>query len=290
MNWKFFFKIILTFFINIINVYSNWESGFLGLLEKLDEDKLINLPVISIWYGVGLNDNSLLNPFEEFATTYNLGIEYGFIRIKKDKTTSPYYLHFGERVYFENQSSHLKPKTWNTNGKTMDGWVFGLKAIDGIGIKSDFKGIELQHSASLIWTRFDFEDYFRNIETNKRIQIFDQQYKFGRNYGNALSIQFSDKVGIGLNYNINFIYPEFELGKWTIAYITEIGLQKWIDIFDYKLEKEIGTNYWFYKYLYKTFVTFLITNQMIKKPYLFFNTDRAFLNQIALIKFSYIGF
>ncbi len=282
--------ILFTFLIITSETFSNWESSFLGLLEKFDEEKLLNQPIISLWYGFGSNDNSLLFSQEKFANSYNLGIEYGFVRIKEDKSTLPYYLHFGERAYFENQSSHLKPKSWISNGKTIDGWIFGLKAIDGLGLKSKNLAIEFQHSASLIWSRFDFEDYFRNIETNKQIQMFDQQYKFGRNYGYALSFQFFDKLNLGLNYSQNYLYPEFEFSKWAIAYLSEILLQKWMEPFDEELRQTIGSNYWLYKNIYKSSISLLITKIMNKKPYLFFNTDRAFSNQFVMIKISYVGF
>ncbi len=282
--------VVLTLFLPNFCVFSNWESSFLGLLEKFEEEKLVNQPIISLWYGIGSNDNSLLYPSEIFANSYNLGVEYGFVRIKKNKTTLPYYLHFGERVYFENQSSHLKPKTWKTNGKTIDGWIFGLKAIDGMGVKSDHFGLEFQHSASLIWTKFDFEDYFRMYEINPQIQNFDQHYKFGRNYGGALSIELFDKLHLGLNYSQNYIYPEFELGKWAVAYTTEIVLQKWMELLDDEFQVKIGSNYWLYKNIYKSLITLVITQTMNKKPYLFFNSDRTFRNQFVFIKVSYIGF
>ena len=282
--------LILPFLILPTQIKANWESSVLGLLEKFDEEKLINQPVISLWYGLSMNDNSLLYKNEHFSNTYNLAVEYGFIRVKNDKSTKPYYLHFGERVYFENQSSHLKPKNWGLDGKTIDGWVFGLKAIDGFGIKAKEIGIEYQHSASLIWTRFDFEDYFKNIETNPQIQKFDQQYKFGRNYGNAASFLFFDKLQFGINFEQNFIYPEYEFGKWAIAYLTEIALQKWMDPLDDKLNATIGANYWVYKHIYKTIVSFALTTAMSKKPYLFFSSDKAFHNNAIVIKLSYIGF
>lgn len=289
--FKFIFYIF--FFCIIIpssQIKSNWESSVLGLLEKFDEEKLVNLPIISLWYGLSHNDNSLLYANENFTNTYNLAIEYGFLRVKKDKITEPYYLHFGERIYFENQSSHLKPKSWGLNGKTIDGWVFGLKAIDGYGIKSNGIGIEYQHSASLIWTRFDFEDYFKFIETNPQIQKFDQQYKFGRNYGCAASLQLFNKLQIGISYEQNFVYPEYDFGKWVVAYLTEIALQKWMEPLDEALRRTIGKNYWVYKHIYKTIVSLALTASMNKKPYLFTYSDRAFHNNSIVVKLSYIGY
>lgn len=289
--FKYLFQILILCSLFLpIPIKANWESSVLGLLEKFDEEKLINHPIISLWYGLSRNDNSLLYTNEHFANTYNLAVEYGFVRFKDDKSTQPYYLHYGERVYFENQSSHLKPKNWGLNGKTIDGWVFGLKAIDGFGIKTKGIGIEYQHSASLIWTRFDFEDYFKYIEINPQIQKFDQQYKFGRNYGSAASIQLFDKLQIGINYEQNYIYPEFDFGKWAVAYLTEIALQKWMEPLDDTFNDSIGVNYWVYKHVYKTIVSFAITTVMNKKPYLFFDSDRAFHNNSIVIKLSYIGF
>lgn len=270
--------------------YADWESSIIGLLEKFDEEKLTNHPIISLWYGTTINDNTLLLQGENFTNTYNLGIEYGFVRVKNDKTTNPYYLHFGERVFFENQSSHLKPRNWKTNGKTIDGWIFGLKAIDGLGIISQNLGIEFQHSSSLIWTRFDFEDYFKNIVTNSKIQKFDQQYKFGRDFGYGLSFQFHTNFQVGLTLNHNFIYPEFEFEKWITSYLFEIGLQKWMDFFDTNFQEQFGSNYWAYKYIYKSIVSTLIAIAMKEKPYLFFKTDRAFYNNSFIVKISYIAF
>ena len=270
--------------------YSNWDKNLLGLLDKFDEQKLENNSIFSIWYGFSNNNNSLLMSNNKFATSFNLAIEYGFLRIKDDKTTKPYYLHFGERIYFENQSSHLKPKSWTINGQTLDGWIFGLKAIDGVGKKLSKFDFEFQHSSSLIWTRFDFENYYRNVLINPQIQKIDERYKFGRNYDIAFALKFVDKFQLGLNFSKNFIFPEFEFKKWVISYITEIGLQRWMDFVDEKLRGQTNEHYWCYKYIYKTIITALITTMMKEKPYLFFNTDKAFHNNGILIKVSYIGF
>ncbi len=286
-----FAKIVfLLFYFSPLTNYSNWDTSFLGLLEKFEEEKLTNYPIISLWYGYSINDNALLMLNEKFALTYNLAIEYGFLRIKQDKTTKPYYLHYGERVYFENQSSHLKPKSWAIDGKTIDGWVFGLKAIDGLGAQFNDFGIEFQHYASLIWNKFDFENYYRNVILNQQIQKIDEKYKFGRNFGNAIAIKFGNKLQIGLNSSQNFIYQEFEFQKWIPAYLTEVVLQKWMDIFDEKIRSLTNSNYWVYKYIYKIIISTIITNMMKEKPYLFFKSDKAFHNASILVKISYIGF
>lgn len=281
---------LLLFCFGPIDSNSNWDSSFLGLLEKFDEEKLTNNPVFSLWYGYSTNDNSLLYQNEQFATSYNLAIEYGFLRIKQDKTTKPYHLLFGERIYFENQSSHLKPKSWTTEGKTIDGWVFGLKAIDGLGVRWDQFGIELEHYASLIWNRFDFENYYRNEIINPQIQKIDEKYKFGRNYGNAIAIKLGDKLQIGLNLSQNFIYQEFEFNKWIVAYLTEVTLQKWMDFFDDKFLSATNSNYWGYKYLYKTIISTIITSIMKERTYLFYSSDKPFYSTSITIKISYIGF
>ena len=144
----------------------------------------------------------------------------------------------------------------------------------------------------LIWefSRFDFEDYFKMYEINPQIQKFDEQYKFGRNYDIGLAVKLFNKLQLGLDYSKNYIYPEFDFGKWVLAYTSELVLQNWMEIFEDDLQKKFGPNYWIYKYVYKSLVTLLIAETMNKKPYLFFDSDRAFYNQFVFIKISYIGF
>lgn len=275
-------------------IFADEISVITNIFKQFKEEKLENHPLISLWYGTTWNDNSLLANSEQFAPSFNLGIEYGFLRIKKDLQTEPYSLYFGERIYFENQSSHLKPKNWKHKGQTIDGWIFGLKAINGLGLDlgtnlNFFKHIKFQQNLSLIWMRFDFENYYRNIINNPNLQIYDETYKFGRNFGKTMEIEFTENFSLGISNEYLYAYTEFNFWKWVTAYSAEIMLQKWMDTAEDYFVDTYGSDYYLLKFIYKIIVNEAIFALIKHNEYLFSPSNTGFHNSSFLIKITYKG-
>ncbi len=290
------FKLIIIFLLVFPNILrADWERDFLTYLHSLEGERLENEYSFSIFSGYKKCSNdyltkSLYLPNEQFfAPVLNLGVEYGFLRYNNNKKLQNYYLLSGENIYLANSSSHLKPENWKFDGLTMDSWNFGLSTLSGIGkhLTKDLN-LELFHQTTFVWNRIDLEQFFPYSIYDEGIQQFDEKWKFGIDYSLIVRIPVTSYLSADIQYQRDLIYPDFHFGKWFGSFLIENGIQRWSDLFDNSFFEKIGPNYYIYKFIYNTLISYIFSE--IKKGQSFapFSSQASLGMQSYNIRFTFV--
>lgn len=290
--------VILLIFLLIPN-YIRADSGkdFFSFFHSLEGERVENYPVFSIWSGISeCNDNFLTKnqyPKNEqtFAPLFNYGIEYGFKRYISNRDYKNLFLHSGERVFLESTSAGMKPSSLKFDGLTIDGWKFGFSTDNGFGLfidKKNINSLEFHHQTSFVWNRFDFENFNKYNIIEPRIHNFDEKYKFGIDYSTMLSFSLFQFATLDLQYQRSLIYPDFQFGSWFGSFILENALQRAPDFFDKVLYNKLGKEYFIYKFIYNSLVSFLYSE--IKKEHSFapFSSDPSLTLQSINLRITFV--
>ncbi len=286
-------KVLLMIFIQTLLVsnftYAKWDKMLTDYLHTFKEEKLDNQSLLGIWYGISKPNNDLLMNNQVFSDGYNLGIEYGFIRYKESKELGSFKLNYGERMFVENSSSHLKPSTIAINGETYDTWTFGLSAIDGVGVKFGDNSIDFAHQSAFIWAHIDFENYDRHNIVNAQIQNIDDKIKFGRMNTLQFNFNINNTINLGVQKRFSYVFQDYEFSDFAVSYLVEITAQKLIEFIDTQMNETFGKDYWLAKYVYKSLITLGLNELYKKNGYFPIKSKQPFYQNSYLIYISISG-
>ncbi len=289
----FFILSMMCIFFPITKLYSSWDNSLLSFLNSIETEKLKNHPFINFWYGESKADNSLIvsdkNGNNFFSPMFDVGFEYGFTRYKYDHSLDKLYLIDGETAFLENVSSHLKPKSLGYSGYTIDGWKFGFSMFDGIGNENNLMNIDFSNKSTFSWNRFDFEQYPQDSALLYKFKPYDIQYKFGCDYSTSLTLPLLSFFHIELNQENSLIYPNFDFSKWVSSFLIENIINRWSDPFDGYFFEKSGKNYYIYKFIYKTLLSYIIYEIKKEQSFAPFSSEKPFSFRSIKLKLVFIA-
>lgn len=195
-------------------------------------------PTISILSGISYLNYPDKNYTDKFARSYSAEILYGFQRFEKIPPEENLLRHAREFISLTNISSHLKPKTIETNGNTTDLWRGSFGLTNGYGYLINESNFFLCHTAAITINRIDIELAASNPFNQETNDKFDEQYRIGSLFQNSVNLQLYKILYFNIGYEQSIIYSDINISKWLGSWLFDNITQRWIDIvepfiFDY---------------------------------------------------------
>ncbi|MFP4368048.1 MAG: hypothetical protein ACOC2K_02740 [Bacteroidota bacterium] len=235
------------------------KTGFGGFVDNYLNRKrdYKNKVLLEFYFYPGKQSFPERNFRTDMSDIYTAEIVYGFKRINEIEDYPGIFSHAGEFTFLGNRSSHLVPGDLSP-GITSDIWHFGFGTNSGYGYKINGDELLLDHSISFIWSHTDFENYSIVERDQKRMDLFDERFRFGMVYRGGLTYNLFSTVHLTAGYEHALIYQRHLFGKWFGTWLAENALQRWIDFFEDDFLDQYGNLWPVVKFAYKNAISILL--------------------------------
>ncbi len=249
------------------------------------QELLINKPFVN--FSVGASKSFLPTKLDvkNLPRTNNFIFEYGFLRLDTNTLFPKMINYSSEYLYLETNTNTFGFVRKSSSDLYDNQFNFGVGMRSGLGYQiGNDKELYLLHSSAFLWSYFDYDSY----SPSKFFLSFDDNYKFGWRSAAGLELRLNKYLLLGLSYEHNNLYSGFEFDKWSGSWLVDNILQRWIDVLDPILIKEVGYNYPLLKFIYKNTVSIVLSEFRNNTQYYPFNSDYSLLQRKFNLNFKLI--
>ena len=194
---------------------------------------------------------------EKFAPVFPLLFKYGFSRINPYVKVENRFYNAGEYVAVENITSHFHPKDWQRDGNTVDIWRFIGGYMNGWGYIINGHHYAFNHASFIGWARSDIELPSQDSDNQKVLDRYDEKYRFTNGFEASIEIEMIENFYFRTAYNKSIIMPSFNFFEWIPGVLTELLIQRTIDVFGEQLLKRNPDIFPAANFLLKNSISFL---------------------------------
>ena len=273
-----------------VSSYNNSNNIMMRLADifLFGQEKLVNHPFVNLDLGYCnsylpkkiqiLESDNVVNNISKnnISKTNSLNVEYGFIRLDTNEFYENLTAYSSEFAYIEfNTNKYFLFDNKLKNNLYDNEFSFGVGRRTGMSQNILNRELYFLHTGAFLWTYFDYDGYMEN----KFFRAFDENYKFGFRTIASAELRLSKYCILGTGYEQDNVYSGFEFGKWFGSWLIDNVLQRWIDFYEPVLVKEIGNVYPLLSFLYKSTVSFALSEIRKNKQYYPFNSDYSLLQR-----------
>jgi len=220
--------------------------------------KLENYSLMSLHSGV--SKLSIAKNFQtKLAPSFNIELRYGFIRFNEEIDAPGRVYMANEYIYLQSNSSGLKPKSWEFKGIPTDAWRFGFAFRNGYGFvigKNQY--LTFDHTGALNWSRIDVEWPSLIERDQKKLNIFDETFRFGTEFESGISYSITNFMQASIAYNHSVVMHGINLLQVALSSTLELSIQRTIDYLAYEYIWQNPNETPYANFIAKSLVSYLI--------------------------------
>ena len=200
-----------------------WEMGIFG-------KDMQKSPTISFNYGFSKIRLKDFNSGFEDPNLIELKLGY---TTQKTLYTLPNLIRQNYNYFFiGNISTDLSGASAQSAGVKNSLWRLGLGFSSGYGYRMGEKGgIIPYYTYSLDWSRYHSTDSVQNPIDKKRIDLYNDSFRFGTSFEGGLRIRISSLITVEAGYQKSIIFQRHLFWKWAGSSIIEFASQGLVDEF-----------------------------------------------------------